>query len=94
MTYKSARFLPAVLAIFLLPVFAAGSDSNNNSPAPKNANESSADIKANNGTAPAANAANDPLLKLLVSKGVLSASEAGSLAGSSSGEMRDRLLSL
>jgi hypothetical protein len=94
MTSISVRFLPAVLAIFLLPVFAAGSDSNNNSPAPKNANESSADIKANNGTAPAANGANDPLLKLLVSKGVLSATEAGSLAGSSSGEMRDRLLSL
>jgi len=95
MTYISVRFLPAVLAIFLLPVFAAGSDSNNNSPSPKNANEASADIKANNATAPAGNsAANDPLLKLLVSKGVLSATEAGSLAGSSSGEMRDRLLSL
>ncbi len=95
MTYISVRFLPAVLAIFLLPVFAAGSDSNNNSPSPKNANEASADIKANNAMAPAGNsAANDPLLKLLVSKGVLSATEAGSLAGSSSGEMRDRLLSL
>src|SRR5262245_65613698 len=93
MISSSSRILAGILAVVLLPLAAMAADSN-------------ASASANNATNSAANAATvpepgpapslkaitpDPLVQLLISKGILSANEANSLAGATTSELRDRL---
>jgi len=89
------RVLAGVLAVLLLPVFALAAENNSNAPANKNAEtENAAAIPAAPAPAPAAGVAavNDPLVRLLVSKGLLSVNEASSLASAPANEVNNRLL--
>jgi hypothetical protein len=97
------RFWAGVLAIALLPAFAIASDKNagtdaNGATNKTNAPETGAPPTAAPGsgatTATGINPAGDPLLRLMVSQGVLSADDVAKLAGVPSAELRDRLLLL
>lgn len=100
----SIRTRAGVLAVILLPGFAIASDKNasndanaaTNTPTERDAGASSTATSATapNAAPSAINGAGDPLLRLLVSKGVLTAGEVSGLAAVPSGEMRDRLLLL
>ncbi len=98
----SNRIWAGVLALFLLPVLAFPSDNNannnasNNAGAAASAHESAASATTAPSAAPAAGsvAAADPLLRLMVSQGVLGADDVAKLAGVPSSELRDRLLLL
>jgi hypothetical protein len=99
----STRIWAGILAIFLLPLAAMASGTDANASANKSAgSEASASTNSSTSTAPAATPApaaglsstTDPLLRLLVNKGILSATEVNGLASAPSGEMRDRLLML
>src|SRR5215470_12061062 len=89
------RMLAGLLVLCLLPsvALAFGNDAN---PSPNNKPGSTAATPAS-GSAPANVASNptaDPLLQLLVSKGILTSSEANSLTSAPAGQMRDQLLQL
>jgi hypothetical protein len=92
----SLRIWAGVLALFLLPVFAFASDNKsdgNNSGATGTSESTSASATAPS-AAPAAGIAapGDPLLRLMVSQGLLSPDDVKKLAGVPSAELRDRLL--
>jgi hypothetical protein len=96
----STRLWAGVLAVALLPVFAIALDNNAGSNANGATNtakpETGAPAAASTNTtapAPGINAA-DPLLRLMVSQGVLGADDVAKLAGVPSAELRDRLLLL
>ena len=89
------RMLAGLLVLCLLPsvALAFGNDAN---PSPNNKPGSTAATPAS-GSAPANVASNptaDPLLQLLVSKGILTSSEANSLTSAPAGQMSDQLLQL
>jgi hypothetical protein len=93
MTSSSSRILAGILAVVLLPLAAMAADSNAiasaNSATNTAANAASAPEP---GPAPSLKAINpDPLVQLLISKGILSANEANGLAGATTVELRDRL---
>ena len=97
----SQRILAGILAVLLLPLAALASDSNSNAPANNAATKEGtapATTAAPASPAPAPpvglNPAPDPLLQLLVSKGVLSSTEVNSLAAAPANQMRDQLLLL
>jgi hypothetical protein len=98
----SNRIWAGVVAVILLPVFALASDNNTSNSANGATNKASARDAGASSTATAPNPApavgmnsvTDPLLRLLVSKGVLSASDVSGLAAAPAAEMRDRLLLL
>ena len=89
----STRIWAVVLAVFVMPVGAIASDSAANK---NNEKESASNAPAATSPAPAAamSASTDPLLRLLVTKGVLNATEVNALAGVPAGQVRDRLLFL
>lgn len=103
----SQRMLAGILLVLLLPLAALGSDDSNSS-APTNKTVGSETKTAGSettappaapgtpATAPAVglNPAPDPLLQLLVSKGILSSSEMNSLATAPANQMREQLLLL
>lgn len=97
MTRIPIRVLAGVLAVFLLPAAVMASDSSSaNAPANKSA-ESANTANASAppaAPAPAPTSLNDPLLQLLVSKGVINIKEASSLAAAPASQMRDQLLLL
>src|SRR5437660_9366714 len=92
----STRIWAAVLSVALLPMTAVAGDKDANAPANKKA------VAATTSTEGAANAApatglitnTDPLLRLLVNKGVLSAVEANGLMSAPANQMHNRLLLL
>ena len=93
----SFRIWAGVLALFLLPAFALASDNksdNNSSSGATGTSESSSASATAPSAAPAAGMAapGDPLLRLMVSQGVLSPDDVKKLAGVPSAELRDRLL--
>ncbi|HLW55020.1 MAG TPA: hypothetical protein VKW06_19460 [Candidatus Angelobacter sp.] len=94
----SFRIWAGVLALFLLPVFAFASDNNSNSNNSSSAASTSESSSAASATAPSAAPAagiavpGDPLLRLMVSQGLLTADDVSKLAGVPSAELRDRLL--
>jgi len=93
----SHRMLAGILAVLLLPLAALASEKGASAPANNGAaSEANAATAAPASTAPAVglNPAPDPLLQLLVSKGILSSSEVNSLAGTPANQMRDQLLLL
>src|SRR5215467_10022326 len=97
MSSFSQRLLAVVLAISLLPLAAWASD-DGGSPAKST---TASDITkgattAGSGTVPAVglNPAPDPLLQLLVAKGILNSNEVNSLAAAPANQMRDQLLLL
>lgn len=100
MISTSQRILAGILAVLLLPLAAMASDSsNNNANAPTNntaASETAATPASATPAAPAVglNPTSDPLLQLLVSKGIISSSEANNLAVVPANQMRDQLLLL
>src|SRR5262249_52629009 len=95
MLHNPIRLWTGILAVFLLSatVLAWGSDSS--APSAKSEAASAAATNAPN-AAPAVglNPAGDPLVRLLVAKGMLSAGEANGLAMAPTSEMHDRLLLL
>ena len=94
MTRISIRIWAVILAaVFVLPVGAIASDT---APNKANEKESASNAPAATSPAPAAglSASADPLLRLLVAKGVLNATEVNALAGVPAGQVRDRLLFL
>ena len=97
MTRIPIRVLAGVLAVFLLPVAVMASDSSSaNAPANKSAGSANtANASAPPAApAPAPTSLNDPLLRLLVSKGLINMNEASSLAAAPASQMRDQLLLL
>jgi hypothetical protein len=98
----STRIWAGVLAVALLPAFAIASDNNAGSNATgatnkTNAPETGTSTAASAGSAAPATGINppgDPLLRLMVSQGVLGADDVAKLAGVPSSELRDRLLLL
>jgi hypothetical protein len=99
MIRMSIRIWAGILAI-ALPAFAialdnnAGSNANGTTNTPDTA-ASTAAAPANGATpAPGINPAGDPLLRLMVSQGILGADDVAKLAGVPSAELRDRLLLL
>jgi hypothetical protein len=99
----STRMWAGVLALSLLPVFSSASDKNGSdnasSTASKAASASESSAPASTtapSAAPAASSAvaGDPLLRLMVAQGLLTAADVAKLAGVPSSELRDRLLIL
>src|SRR5215470_8545944 len=91
------RMLAGVVAVSLLPLAALAWNNDANAPATTTAASATAASAAPaTAAAPATglNHASDPLLQLLVSKGILSATEANGLAIAPAGQMRDQLLLL
>ena len=93
----SFRIWAGVLALFLLPVFVLASDNNSNSN--NSSNSSSAPSASESSSAASAAAPTvgiaaspDPLLRLMVSQGLLTPDDVTKLAGVPSAELRDRLL--
>ena len=89
------RMLAGVLVLCILPsvALAFGNDANTSNNTPGSATTAASapgTAAANIGT----NAAADPLLQLLVSKGILTSSEANTLTSAPAGQMRDQLLQL
>ncbi len=97
MSSITQRLLAGILAVLLLPLAALASDSNA-SPPGNNTPGSEAAAAPATGPAPAPaaglNPMPDPLLQLLVSKGILSSTEVNSLAAAPANQMRDKLLLL
>ncbi len=97
----STRIWAGVLSAALLPMTAVAGDGDKDANAPANKNAAAATTGATS-TAPAANAApatglganTDPLLRLLVNKGVLNAVEANGLMSAPANQMHNRLLLL
>lgn len=103
MSRTSFRIWAGVLSLLLLPVLSFASDnkgSNNNAAGTASASGRESAASANTTTAPntapsaGSAATGDPLLRLMVSQGVLSADDVAKLAGVPSAELRDRLLLL
>src|SRR5215471_13623125 len=92
----SRRILAGILAVLILPLAALGLGNEASTPANKTAatEASSAPAPAATPAPPALNSAVDPLLQLLVTKGVLSSAEVNSLASAPANQMRDQLLLL
>src|SRR5947207_7829331 len=94
----STRIWAGVLSAALLPMTAMADDKDANAPANKTAatGTTTTTITPAANTAPAAGlgANTDPLLRLLVNKGVLSALEANGLMGAHANQMHIRLLLL
>jgi hypothetical protein len=92
----SLRIWAGVLALLLLPVFAFASDnnSNNNGGAASTKSDTATAASATAPSAPAAEMTTpgDPLLRLMVSQGLLTAEDMAKLSGVPSAELRDRLL--
>ncbi|HLJ30557.1 MAG TPA: hypothetical protein VKY85_27885 [Candidatus Angelobacter sp.] len=88
------RMLAGTLAVLLLPLAALAGG--NDASAPAKNTPASETTAAATPAAPAVglNVAPDPLLQLLVSKGILSSSEVNSLAATPANQMRDQLLLL
>src|SRR5579872_2781136 len=88
------RMLAGTLAVLLLPLAALAGG--NDASAPAKNTPASETTAAATPAAPAvgANAASDPLLQLLVSKGILSTTEASGLAATPANQVRDQLLLL
>lgn len=102
----SQRMLAGILLVLLLPLAALGSDDSSSAPTNKTAGSETKTAGSETtappatpgapATAPAVglNPAADPLLQLLVSKGILSSSEMNSLATAPANQMREQLLLL
>src|SRR5215469_4508320 len=91
----SQRLLAGALALSLLSFTASASE--NNPGAPANNSNAAATPAASPATPPPAvglNPAPDPLLQLLVSKGILTTTEVNGLASAPANQMRDQLLLL
>lgn len=91
------RMLAGILVVLLLPLAALASEKDASAPTNNGATTASAAPAAAPATAAPAvglNPAPDPLLQLLVSKGILSSTEVNSLAGAPANQMRDQLLLL
>src|SRR5690349_10608475 len=97
------RVLAGLFAVLLLPVIALAAGNNNSASGNKNSDSENATTATsttatNSSAAPAAapaagvSAVNDPLVRLLVSKGLLSVNEASSLASAPANEVNNRLL--
>ncbi len=91
MTRIASRVLAAALVFMLLPGLAFSSDGNS---ASNNAPANSANTAAPGAPAAPPAAVADPLLRLMVAQGLVTAEEVGKLAGVPSSELRDRLLLL
>src|SRR5437016_100756 len=91
----STRIWAGVLSAALLPMTAMADEKDANAPGNKTAATGTTTTPAAN-TAPAAGlgANTDPLLRLLVNKGVLSAIEANGLMGAPANQIHNRLLLL
>lgn len=92
------RMWAGILAVFLLPLAAVASGGDA-TPSTNSTTASAATATSANTTNPATpavglNAGSDPLLQLLVNKGVLSAADVNGLAAAPASQMRDRLLLL
>ena len=96
MVSSSRRMLAGILIILLLPLAALASEKDANALAKNNgaASEASGAAPATPAPAVGLNPAPDPLLQLLVSKGILSTTEVNSLAAAPANQMRDQLLLL
>jgi hypothetical protein len=92
----SKKMLAGILAALLLPLAALADGNDANAPAKSTpASEKAAATPASTAApAPGLNVAPDPLLQLLVSKGILSSGEASTLAAAPANQMRDQLLLL
>ena len=93
----SRRIVAGILALLVLPLAALALGSEASAPANKTAASEATSAPEPAATpAPASgfNPTVDPLLQLLVSKGILSASEVNGLASSPANQMRDQLLLL
>ena len=92
----SRRILAGILAVLVLPLAALALGNEASAPANKTAAaaSSSAPEPAATPAPPTLNPAVDPLLQLLVSKGVLSATEVNGLASAPANQMREQLLLL
>ena len=96
----SSRIWAGILAVFLLPALVFASDNNSNGANTKNRETEAASAAAAPASAtspdvvPAKGAVADvdPLVKLMVAQGLLSAEDVSKLAGVPSSELRDRLL--
>jgi hypothetical protein len=92
------RMLAGILAVLVLSVAALAFGNGAGAPANKTNPETSAspapEPAANVAPAPGLNPAFDPLLQLLVSKGILSVGEVNNLAAAPANQMRDQLLLL
>lgn len=95
MIRTSTRVWVALFAIFALPIGVLASDSAGNSANKSNEKESaSAAATVNTRTTAPTNTPADPLLTVLVSKGVLTESEAKTVSAAPASEVRQRLLDL
>jgi len=96
MLHNPSRVLIGILAVLLLSAVAWASDDTPNAPAAKTeaANAAATTNTPNPAPAVGVNPVGDPLLRLLVAKGVLSAGEVNELGGVPAPELRDRLLLL
>lgn len=95
MTCISTRIFSGVLALCLLPVVLVASDSNTGAAANKPNAETSAvatAIAPSTASPAEMNSVNDPLLRLLVSKGVLNSKEVTGLVSAPSAQLRERLV--
>ena len=96
MLHNPNRVLIGILSLSLLSAMALASDDSPKAPAGKT--EAAATAATTNASSPApglgVNSAGDPLLRLLVAKGVLTNGEVSELAGVPAPELRDRLLLL
>ena len=93
----SRRIVAGILAVLVLPLAALALGSEASAPANKTAASEATSAPEPAATpAPASgfNPTGDPLLQLLVSKGILSASEVNGLASAPANQMRDQLLLL
>jgi hypothetical protein len=90
------KTLAGILGALVLPLsaWAAGSNSTGGSAEPASAPATSATASAPATPAPGLNVTPDPLLQLLVSKGILNSAEANGLAAAPAGQVRDQLLML
>ena len=95
MFHNPNRLLFGILAVLLSSAVALASDDTPNAPAVKTeAANAAATTNTPNPPAVGVNPVGDPLLRLLVAKGVLSAGEVNELGGVPAPELRDRLLLL
>lgn len=95
MIRTSTRVWVALLAIFTLPIGVLASDTAGNSANKSNDKEnSSAETTVNTRTTAPTNVPADPLLTVLVSKGVLTENEAKTVSVAPANEVRQRLLDL
>lgn len=95
MFWTSRRILAGSFLLLLLPLTALATNKDASAPTTTPAPPEAAAASAPSAPAPAGlNPTTDPLLQLLVSKGILSAAEVNGLAVSPNGPMRNQLLQL